>query len=81
MPNRAIRSIACALLIASPVSVAVLNSPAQAATSASVSSDDPGRSEAEKPDPAWKERYERLHEPKEPSEQREAAREGRTGGR
>jgi hypothetical protein len=81
MPNRVARSIAYGLLIASPLAVAVLDSPAQAAAPVKVSSDDPGRSATEKPDPAWKERYERVHEPREPSEQREAARERRTGGR
>jgi hypothetical protein len=41
----------------------------------------PGKAAKEKPDPAWKEAYERVHEPREKSEQAEAAREKRTAGK
>jgi hypothetical protein len=43
--------------------------------------EDPSEEARGKPDPAWKEAYERVHEPRERSERREAARESRTGGK
>ncbi|MGH3310716.1 MAG: hypothetical protein ACRDP3_09030 [Streptomyces sp.] len=80
MSKRLMRSIAPVLLCAAPLAVTLLSTPAQAATPPSVTSHDPGP-KSEKPDPAWKERYERIHEPREKSEQRELARERRQGGR
>ncbi|MFI8851197.1 hypothetical protein [Streptomyces sp. 891-h] len=83
MPNRLKRTLAVAALVAAPLTLTLAGTPAQAAGPASVAGGDkPDKAEKkEKPDPAWKEAYERLHEPKEKSEQKELAREQREAGR
>ncbi|MGI5348240.1 hypothetical protein ACQEU8_08595 [Streptomyces sp. CA-250714] len=84
MPNRPKRLLAAAALVAAPLTMVMAGTQAQAAGPPSVASDAPAKSEKsekEKPDPAWKEAYERLHEPKEKSEQAELAREQKQGRR
>lgn len=92
MSNRVVHSIARMLLSAALLTVAFLNSPAQAATPPSatppsVAGDGAAKgtkgtkSTTERLDPPpGSEAYERVHEPKERSEQREVAREGRNAG-
>jgi hypothetical protein len=90
MRNRLTRFIAVAALSAAPLTMALPTAQAQDATPASVADDKPEKSgkktakktaKKEKPDPAWKEAYERLHEPREKSEQIELARERQQAGR
>ncbi|MBO8185468.1 hypothetical protein [Streptomyces spirodelae] len=89
MPNRLKRTLAVAALVAAPLTLSLAGAPALAAGPSSVADGDkPDKADKadkadkkEKPDPAWKEAYERLHEPKEKSEQKELAREQKEAGR
>jgi hypothetical protein len=85
MSNRLKRCLATAALIAAPLTMTLAGTQAQAAGPSSVAGEEPKKEESkrphkEKPDPAWKEAYERLHEPREASEQAELAREQRRPG-